>query len=101
MKGRTPTKAEREWMDAARELGCIVCLLQYGQTPPAAIHHLDGKTKPDAHFKTIGLCYNHHQGGESEGDFISIHPWKKRFQDAYGREDELLEQVKQRLGDRE
>ena len=82
-------------MDAVRGLGCIVCA-PYGFRP-AAIHHVDGKTKPDAHFKVLPLCWDHHQGGNDDGAFISRHPYKARFEAAYGTETELLIQVEIKL----
>ncbi len=83
-------------MDKVRELGCIVCLNDGDHTPPA-IHHTDGKTKPGAHYKTIGLCFFHHQEGSDCEDFTSIHPHKSVFELRYGTQDKLLEQVKELL----
>ena len=34
LKGRTPTKAEKEWMDSIIDLGCIVCLHIHGVGSP-------------------------------------------------------------------
>jgi len=56
MKGRTPTTAERRHMAAVAALGCVVCRREFGVYSPAAIHHTDGKTKPGAHMKSLGLC---------------------------------------------
>ena len=61
---------------------------------PAEIHHTQGKTKPDAHLMVLPLCFEHHRkGGDKEP--ISRHPYKKRFEKAYGTEDELLRQVEE------
>jgi hypothetical protein len=86
-----PTKAEQSHMDAVRALGCIVCMKDGYRD--AAIHHTDGKTKPGAHLKVLPLCYEHHQGGADKGQFISRHPYKARFESAYGTEAELLARV--------
>jgi hypothetical protein len=93
MKGRNPTADEKRHMAKVAALGCIVCWNENGVNTPAAIHHIDGKTKKGSHFKVLPLCFEHHQGGCGEGRFISRHPWKKRFEKAYGTEQELLEQV--------
>lgn len=98
MKGRHRTKADDIRFEKIRELGCIVCLLEYGQFRPCVVHHIDGKTKPNAHQKTIGLCEpGHHQGGSDEGMFISRHPYKARFETSYGSEQYLLEQTNMRI----
>lgn len=91
MKGRTPTAAEREWMDSVAQLGCIACKSIGIATPQVSLHHIAGRTKEGAHFKTIPLCYLHHQGGDSRGSFVSVHPWKNRFEQTFGTQEELLE----------
>jgi len=96
MKGRTPTKAEKEHMDSMREIGCICCILDFVIVPyevPSeytAIHHIEGKTKEGAHFLTIPLCPSHHQNGP-----IRVHGKKKEFIAKYGTEYELLEACKE------
>lgn len=92
MKGRTPTKAEKEHMDAVREIGCIVCRRLGRGRRPCEIHHIEGKTKPDTHFKVLPLCFEHHRMG-SDKEPISRHPYKARFVKAYGTEYELLKAV--------
>ena len=78
MKGRTPNKAEKQHMDRVSQLGCIVCRQQGKGRVPCEIHHVDGKTKPDAHFKVLPLCFEHHRMG-SDKEPISRHPYKARF----------------------
>ena len=41
----------------------------------------------------LPLCFDHHRGGKDAEPIISRHPWKKRFEKAYGTEQELLNQV--------
>ena len=59
MKQRAPTKAEAKYMNQCKDLGCIVCILMgyikpYEVAPEhTAVHHIDGKTKQAAHFKSI------------------------------------------------
>ncbi len=93
MKGRKPTKSEADYMDKVSELGCIVCRMQGRYRVPAEIHHVEGKTKPDAHFKIIPLCFVHHRAGRYD-EPVSRHPYKKRFIDAYGSEESLMQKVK-------
>lgn len=99
MKGRAPTAREKRYMASVRAIGCIVCIEQYGGYRPAAIHHCDGKTAPGAHMNVLPLCFDHHQGGAGEGMFISRHPWKARFEAAYGTEAELKQRVESKLGE--
>ena len=94
MKGRNPSKEEKEYMDKVQQLGCIVCANRGLPNVPAEIHHTRGKTVKDAHLYVIPLCPAHHRyGGHTEP--ISRHPYKKRFEDAYGTEAELLKQVRE------
>jgi hypothetical protein len=95
MKGRTPTAEERRWMDAAGQLGCIACHHLGVHSPQVSLHHIDGRTKEGAHFKTIPLCHFHHQGGDMRGEFVSVHPWKTRFEERFGTQLELLDLCRQ------
>ncbi len=99
MKGRPPTKEESIWMGDVCELGCIVCWLHYGiLTTQVSPHHIDGKTKPGAHFKTIPLCSAHHQLADTHKPkrWISRHgDGKRAFEDAYGTEEFLLEKCRE------
>lgn len=97
IKGRTPTAAESRHIAKVAELGCIVCLLDSINTP-CEIHHIDGKTKPDAHFKILGLCYYHHRGGNDCTEYTSRHPHKARFEERYDTEENLLDWTLRLLG---
>jgi hypothetical protein len=93
LKGRQPNMEEANHLADVSELGCVVCLNR-GFNNPAEIHHTQGKTKPNAHLKILPLCFEHHRrGGDKEP--ISRHPYKKRFEEAYGTEEELLKQVEE------
>ena len=94
MKGKRPNKAEKEWLDAITELGCIVCLREHEVFSPAMPHHIDGKTKPGAHYNTIPLCAAHHQTGGCGGDCVARHVNKFQFEQTYGNEAELLEHTR-------
>lgn len=96
LKGRAPTVAEKKHMSEVADLGCVVCRMQGKGRVPAEIHHIEGKTKKGSHFKVLPLCFDHHRRG-SDVEPISRHPYKKRFVDAYGTEEELLKRVRQYL----
>lgn len=95
---RAPTVAEREWMDAIVAFGCIACRLDHQQPRPTAVHHVLRGGQRMGHLHTIPLCDpGHHQGGEPLG-LISRHPYKARFEDRYGTEEELLRILRAELG---
>lgn len=93
LKGRNPNKNEKQHMDKVVQLGCIICRNKGFLNTPAEIHHIEGKTKDDAHLLVLPLCFQHHRQGGMEEPFISRHPYKSRFIKAYGTEQELLDQV--------
>ena len=94
---KTPNAAEKRHLDALRQIGCIVCRNQ-GFNTPTAIHHLDGHTKPKAHYLTLPLCFHHHQGGDGDGTlFYSVHFYPREFREQYGCEYALLQQVQELL----
>lgn len=95
MQGRSPNKKEKQWMDSISNFGCIVCKLFYQCNSPAEIHHIDGKTKPEAHFKTLPLCYKHHREGVNNDMYVSRHPFKREFEKRYGNQYNLLERLKE------
>ena len=82
-------------MDSISNFGCIVCKLFYQCDSPAEIHHIDGKTKPEAHLKTIPLCFRHHREGVNNELYVSRHPFKHEFEERYGTEEILLQKVKE------
>ena len=87
-----------KYLDRVANLGCIVCLNQgLGQTP-ANVHHIRtgygvSQRAPDS--ETIPLCPTHHQN-PAHGE-LAYHANPQLFQDRYGTELELLEQVKEIL----
>ncbi|MBT8449597.1 MAG: Ref family protein [Gammaproteobacteria bacterium] len=85
-------------MDAILEMGCVICKKEMGVFSPTEIHHIDGKTKPDCHLKTIPLCYRHHRAGEDNEIYTSRHPTKRRFEDRYGSEQDLLDWTRNKIG---
>tara|TARA_X000001382_G_scaffold130902_1_gene127718 strand:+ start:1253 stop:1552 length:300 start_codon:yes stop_codon:yes gene_type:complete len=97
VKGRTPNKKEKQHMDAVSQLGCIVCRNMGMGYVPCEIHHINGKTKKDAHLQILPLCFEHHRRGENNPIYVSRHPYKAEFVKRYGKELELLEQVNKLL----
>ena len=101
MIGRIPTKAEKEWMRQAREVSCIVCIKRHLIAPFSVpseytcLHHIEGKTKPDAHFLTIPLCEKHHQTSEE-----AVHFNKARFEARNGTQAQLLRHVKRLIAEK-
>lgn len=99
MKGRAPSAKERVVMDAIASLGCLACLKDGNVNPWISLHHIDGRTKPDAHLKVLGLCAGHHQQGTGEDkSMIAVHPYKTRFEARYGSQMDLLRWAKEQLG---
>lgn len=82
-------KKEREFQAKVRELGCIIC------RSPAALHHaLTGAGGRKDERYVLPLCHFHHQGEQS------IHTLSRRvWQEIYGTERELLEQVYREIGE--
>ena len=84
------TKDELDRLQKIADIGCIICKLYEEEYSPCSIHHLDGKTKPGAHFKTIGLCGRHHQSDDANPLYDSVHGNKFRFEKRYKSQAELL-----------
>lgn len=101
MKGRNPTVAERHFHDRIASLGCIACRLDGVTNSQVSIHHIDGRTKPGAHMRVLPLCGGHHQDGTGAPGMIAVHPWKARFEARYGRQEDLLKQCLELLGERD
>jgi hypothetical protein len=91
LKGRPPTADEARFMDRMGELPCIACLKDGWTNRQISLHHIDGRTKPGAHFLVLPLCPPHHQQDDSDiRSRISLHGRKATFQARYGTERELL-----------
>lgn len=89
------TKAERDWMNAITEIGCIACLSMGYSGVPGAVHHLKSGGRRISHLETICLCDpGHHQNPPPRSGKIPRHPFKARFEAAYGTEEYLLAKTK-------
>lgn len=96
------TKADRKRIEALVELGCVVCgNLGRGRVDPE-IHHLRGHRWSGMGMRasnqhTIPLCPAHHRhGGPHE---IAYHRSPADFEQAYGSQADLLDQVNAELID--
>ena len=91
MKGRPPTAEEKRFMDRLGKLPCIACRKDGWENHKISLHHIDGRTKPGAHFLVLPLCGPHHQQDDTDPRRrISLHGRKATFQARYGTERELL-----------
>lgn len=91
MKGIATTTEQNRFHDALASLGCIACRLDGNYQPIVSIHHIDGRTKPHAHWLVLPLCAGHHQDGTGVSGLIAMHPWKARFEQHYGNQLCLLQ----------
>ena len=99
MKGKTRTTSEKSLQDRIAQLGCIACLKDGVFNDQVSIHHINGRTKPEAHTKVLPLCAGHHQDGTGYAGLIAVHPWKKRFEQRYGGQYVLLDEVMRMIND--
>ena len=98
MKKKNATAAEKAHLQRLAELGCIVCLEQFGVASPAEIHHPrngQGVGQRASHFEALPLCPQHHRHG---GYGVAIHAGQREWEKRFGTERELLAIVRARLG---
>lgn len=99
MKGRSPSAAEKRYHDKlATVVGCIACRKDGRYNDHVSIHHMDGRTRPDAHRRVLPLCGPHHQ--PIQPGVESVHGNKYRFEQRYGKQQELMDECN-RILDRE
>jgi hypothetical protein len=98
MKGRKPTSAEKAHMSLVGKLPCIACEKDGYYNDYVSLHHVDGRTKPGAHFKVLPLCAQHHQHDSTDPmGRVGIHPYKAGFEYIYGTSEQLLEEVSAKI----
>lgn len=90
MKGVATNTAQKSFHSTLAGLGCIACRMDGNYQPLVSIHHVDGRTKPTAHWLVLPLCAGHHQDGTGVPGLIAVHPWKTRFEEKYGTQLSLL-----------
>jgi hypothetical protein len=95
MKGKNPSAQQKRFHDLlASNIGCQACYQDHGtRNHYVSIHHIDGRTKPHAHWQVLALCAGHHQDGYGRVGMIAVHPHKARFEREYGSQLELLRQA--------
>lgn len=81
-KKKSKTKEESYHLNWVASQGCMIC----GCRPN--VHHIREHGERKDHFKTIPLCYLHHQG-ELGIHTLGKYEWRKK----YGHELEMLEKL--------
>lgn len=70
---KSKTKAEKDHLNLVASHHCAVC-----DNPIVCVHHIRESGEPRNHFKTIPLCYDHHQG-ENGIHYLGKDEFRKRF----------------------
>lgn len=89
IKGRSVTAAQKKFHGLLAGLGCVACYKMGIFNSNVSIHHIDGRTKPWAHWYVLPLCGSHHQDMGIPGVY-PVHPYKARFESEYGTQKELF-----------
>ena len=96
MGKKKPTLKEQKRMERVASIGCIVCRkLGYYDTP-AEIHHIRNQTgmgKRSSHYLVLPLCPYHHRNSNE-----SYHYSPEKFENRFGSQKKLLEEVLNILG---
>ena len=71
MKGKTRTTKQEAYHDAVARYGCVVCRQDYIFNSLVSVHHIDGRTKPHAHWLVLPLCAG--EGFAMLRDALEIH----------------------------
>ena len=78
------TKEEIAHLNWVASLGCVIC------DKNTCVHHIRKCGEPKDHFKTIPLCWYHHQGSEG------LHTLgKKAWSEMFGYELDFLKQIQE------
>ena len=88
MKGRSPTADEKRYMVWVASKGCYCCNILGidNRLEDVGIHHINGKTKPDAHYQVIGLCDGHHSRYKRTG----LHYNQARWEEEWGNHESIV-----------
>ena len=99
-------KDQRTHYGRVAALGCQVCRNQGQPGTPAEIHHLrdhTGAGRKVDYTEVIPLCAIHHRLGDLSdrcGEQLGYHVLPRTWEARYGTQRELLEQVRELLGER-
>lgn len=108
--GRALTKADEVRRAKIHAGNCMACEqrgIDLTGSGYVQWHHLEGKTKPGCHQKTVGLCFWHHQARLMYSDTHaysrafyghSLHEGSKPFHAEFGSDAELLARQNAILG---
>lgn len=89
MLGKPATAEQERWHGMVASVGCIACLRTGQENPVVSVHHIDGRTKPHAHWYVLPLCAYHHQQDDRSG-VPAVHPNTARFEKEYGTQTVLF-----------
>ena len=85
-------KAEKEYQQRLRDLGCVVCRVYLGVFTIPSIHHIRPMgARNVSEFDVLPLCYHHHQG------VLGFHSEPELFAREFGSEEELRCEVQSLL----
>lgn len=87
-------KAEREFQDKVRQVGCICCLIDFGVRSDCDIHHMLSGGRRMGEMFVLGLCPTHHRSGRNDAEVVSRDQNQRRFEARYGTEESLLSAVR-------
>jgi len=96
-----PNAAETRWLEKVVNYGCLACWSLFNAHTEAEAHHIVGRSGVNGHWLLLPLCTLHHRGGDDSGRFLSVHPFKKRFEAKHGTQIELFQKICDELNDGE
>ena len=94
----TPNAAERRWMTAITRHGCVACHIDGNGFREPCVHHILQGGVRLGHLYTLPLCPGHHVDGTGAAGLIARHPFRVRFEGAYGAELDLLARLRAEIG---
>lgn len=95
MKGRARSAEEEKLHDRIAALGCVACRQDGVFNTYVSIHHVHGRTRPDAHKHVLPLCHPHHQGDDTA---LAVHQNKTQWEARYGKQDDLVKEMFESMG---
>ena len=81
-------------MNLIATFGCWACKIDGIENDFISLHHVDGRTKPNAHSKVIPLCAEHHEYWSKHG----LHHNKKQWEQKYGTQQNALNVIHKHFG---
>ena len=92
------TEAEKRWLAAICEHGCICCKALGRPWTPAEPHHILMGGRRMGDLFTLPLCPGHHRSGRYDDEFVSRHPYRHRWVKMFGVELDLLADLQSKIG---